>query len=135
MQHEVGSAADDALVFWNNVRRKLENGVHVDICAHFIERASGLFERRRKFLFGLDPRVAKRHLNSAMCVYLTLARGFDWQEYHILVVLHYGRLDAVGLRAGHAAERLQAKHHMADTFIGVVNAFGDFQVAFASARS
>ncbi len=56
------------------------------------------------------------------------------QEDHVLVLIDDGRLDAVGLRGGHAAEGLERQDHVAPVLVGVVDVLGDLEVAFAAAR-
>jgi hypothetical protein len=59
-------------------------------------------------------------------------RGLDRQEDHVLVAVDDGRLGAVGLGAGHAAERLEAQDHVRVVLVRVVDVLGDLEVALAA---
>ena len=60
----------------------------------FADLLQHVFELELGFGFGL----AQRHLYAAMSVDLALARSFDRQVDHVLVMRHHRRLRAVGLR-------------------------------------
>ena len=69
-----------------------------------------------------------------MGVDLALARSFNRQKDHLRKAIDHGRLHAVGLRGGHAAEGLERQHHVAESIGGVVDIFADFEMAFTTAR-
>ena len=116
------------------VERVLQLGVLLDVRADLVERAArSASSACSNSSLGLDLGLAERHLHAAVGVDLALAGGLDRQEDHVLELVDHGRLHAVGLRGGHAAERLQRQHHVAQVLVRVVDVLGDFEVALAAA--
>ena len=135
VQHEVGGHADHAFDVGNLVHRRLQLGMLLDEGANLFEGAAGGVESGLEFELGLGLGFAERHLHAAVGVHVAFAGGLDGEEDHVLVVRHHRRLRAVGLRGGHAAERLERENHVRQTFVRVVDVLGDFQVAFAARRA
>ena len=69
-----------------------------------------------------------------MGVDFALARGFNRQKDHLRKAIDHGRLHAIGLRGGHAAERLERQHHVAESVRGVVDVLGHLEMPLSAAR-
>src|ERR1035437_9664966 len=131
--HEIRGAADDTLFVGDPIQRTLGFGIGLHPGAALVQREPGLFQGRGEFLLGLVFGFAKRHLDAAVGVDLAFAGGLDGQVDHVLVVRDYGGLRAIALRAGHAAEGLERKHHVRQVLIRIVDILRHFQVAFPAA--
>ena len=85
----------------------------LNVFADFFDALAGGLKALFELCLGLHLRFSQGHLDTAVRVDLTFSRGFDREEDHVLELVHDCRLDAIGLRRGHAAEWLQRKYHVA----------------------
>src|SRR5579864_7075409 len=98
MQDELRRRAGDPFAMRYVIERPLEFRMLGDIFANFVQAlARGLqtlFELSLRFYLGL----AQRHLHTAVRVDLSLTRGLDGKENHVLELVDDGGLNTIGLR-------------------------------------
>src|SRR5271167_4156079 len=98
VQGKLRSSSSYAFTMGNLVKRVLEIRMLVDVLSQFVEGSPGLLQNAVEFGAGLGLGLCQRHLDSAVGVHFTFARGFDWKEDHVFELIDNARLDAIRLR-------------------------------------
>src|SRR5437588_12632910 len=118
MQNELGRCSSNTLPVRNMVERPLQLGMLLNVFADFLHALAGGLKALFELCLGFHLRLSQGHLDTAVRVDLTLSGAFDREEDHVLELVLDCRLDAIGLRRGHAAEWLARRNQVATPCTG-----------------